>query len=129
MWTETATTVLQNKFKEISAGIDDELREIRDPKERMEFVINELGKQHPHALFSHMSIPLNTKTRFQELNRAKGDPSRQWKYEELLNSGVWGMNCQNQADAFDKPYDQRDMIRTWGLTQWFFTQSGVNSKL
>ena len=77
VWTDTATTVLQNKFKAISARLDEELASMTDPKARMEYVLDSLNTRPPHTLFKKMDMPEEVRMRFDDKNQKSGGPKSQ----------------------------------------------------
>ena len=129
VWTETATSALQNKFKSITGELDEKLAHIAEPRARMEYVLQSLSEKPPHSLFKKMEMSDVVVSNLEDKNRKAGDPGRQWDYQPLLKSGFWGMHCKMHEEAFDQPLGQEDIIRIWGLTKWFLHQSKVSSKL
>ena len=123
VWADTATQVLQNKFKSITANLDETLAQMTDNKARMEYVLDSLQDKRPHALFTPMQMSEVAKMNLDDKNQKASNPDRRWNYQRILESGFLGMNCAQHSEAFDLPLEQEDIIRIWGLCKWFFHQS------
>jgi hypothetical protein len=114
MWPDTATQVLIDRIKAIFFDIEQELIAL-SPKDRLEFVLQNLSVTAPHKAFEQHQFLPETKAHIDYLNAVQGYKKLAWKYDHIEN-GYMGIKLGPEHNL-DEPLEQVDILRMWGLSR------------
>ena len=116
-WPDTPTTNLVNEFKQISAGMDEEVKAM-DPRVRARIIHHQVITRPMKTYMQNHQVGQDA------IEVLKGLPfcatDRTWKYEHLNITGIQGWHAMDLAEA--TPLALKDVIRIWGFAKYMLHQ-------
>ena len=116
-WPDTPTTNLVNEFKQISAGMDEEIKAM-DPRVRARIIHHQVITRPMKTYMQNHQVGQDA------IEVLKGLPfcatDRTWKYEHLNITGIQGWHAMDLAEA--TPLALKDVIRIWGFAKYMLHQ-------
>ena len=123
IWADTATTNLLNRFREIMLDAKKELDSM-SPKQRLNFVLNDINKQTPPVWMTRLLVSEDTKAKIT------------WKNDQIQKGKLWNtshmeqnkwqyfgvhLSVQSPSDIIkllDEPLEQDDLLLVIGHAMW-----------
>ena len=116
VWPDTVTTNMVNEFKQISAGMDDEIKAM-DARTKARIIHHQVNTKPIKTYMQTYSVSPEA---IKELSYLPVKPDRTWKYEHLQATGIQGWHATELADA--EPLDLKDVVRMWGFAKYMLHQ-------
>ena len=128
IWSSTAEQDLQNRFKIVMSGIQDEVR-LLAPEERLSFIVEEMRKRQVPSYFQRHVLSAGTRRHLDEQSR---DGKHKISWDHQIETGgdervYYGTHMKEHKAALNKPLSPDEMLRHWCMLKWLF--SSMESKL
>ena len=115
-WPDTATTTLINRFKEITAGVSEEMRALspKDIVSKVQALTTEHGAKR--TFWHRYAWGPEDCARVGYANAAIPSHEKQWEYKHLAG-GYVGARFAYKADNSDTVMDMDEVVRLWAFTR------------
>jgi hypothetical protein len=117
IWPDTATDLMKDRIKAIFLDLDKDILAL-EPKDRLGFVLENMGATAPHQAFEFFEFTPSTMAIIDNLNAGQKSTKPKWNYEHLVKSkGFSGLKL-GEGFGLDEPMAHEDYLRVWGLSMW-----------